>query len=420
MALASVTGEERHPSISAPRSATPAFQAALVFLFFLVASWIVLRVRPTQDPATAALLMIAIVAIPGALTEFFIVRSWQDGLDFSRFRPSVARIGQKLLGLWAIFALILATYQNLPVYGLDLYEPVRQVAPLVVLWSALLSVPYVALVDGVQCDPEDVLWRFGGVLLRRPDIAYTGIGNWLLGWLIKAFFLPLMFSFLSGYIADLWAFTLDGERLSQKIYVLLYQSLYFVDVTIGALGYCMTFRLLGTHIRSSEPTLVGWVVALVCYPPFWFGVSDAYFAYDPDWQWGAWLWDSPVLYTIWGCLILLAVGVYVWATVAFGLRFSNLTNRGIITNGPYRYTKHPAYIAKNLSWWLIAIPFVPEDGTIGTAVICCVMLLGVNALYFLRAKTEERHLMADPDYRAYAEWIARHGIFRNLVWPVRV
>jgi hypothetical protein len=30
---------------------------------------------------------------------------------------------------------------------------------------------------------------------------------------------------------------------------------------------------------------------------------------------------------------LLGNGIYVWATLAFGLRFSNLTNRGIITRG---------------------------------------------------------------------------------------
>ncbi|OAG62503.1 putative membrane domain protein [Burkholderia pseudomallei] len=41
-------------------------------------------------------------------------------------------------------------------------------------------------------------------------------------------------------------------------------------------------------------------------------------------------------------------------------------------------------------------------------------LVAVNLLYWLRAKTEERHLMRDPDYRAYAEWIARHGMFARL------
>lgn len=106
--------------------------------------------------------------------------------------------------------------------------------------------------------------------------------------------------------------------------------------------------------------------------------------------------------------ILALTGVYTWATVVFGPRFSNLTNRGIITSGPFRWTKHPAYISKNLSWWLIAVPFVSQQGA-GAAALNCLALLGVNAIYWIRAKTEERHLMQDPVYQEYAAWVAANG-----------
>jgi len=102
-----------------------------------------------------------------------------------------------------------------------------------------------------------------------------------------------------------------------------------------------------------------------------------------------------------------------WSTAAFGLRFSNLTHRGIITNGPYRWSKHPAYIAKNLSWWLISVPFIAGAGWM-QAVQSCLLLAGVNLIYFLRAKTEERHLGSDPVYRDYARFIDRHGLFASL------
>ncbi len=36
----------------------------------------------------------------------------------------------------------------------------------------------------------------------------------------------------------------------------------------------------------------------------------------------------------------------------------------------------------------------------------------LNAIYYLRAKTEERHLSLDPVYVQYARWIDAHGIFR--------
>ena len=47
----------------------------------------------------------------------------------------------------------------------------------------------------------------------------------------------------------------------------------------------------------------------------------------------------------------------------------------------------------------------------------CLLLLGLNLIYALRAKTEERHMSNDPDYVVYANWIDEHGIFR---WIRRV
>ncbi len=105
--------------------------------------------------------------------------------------------------------------------------------------------------------------------------------------------------------------------------------------------------------------------------------------------------------------------IYSLSTVAFGLRFSNLTHRGIITGGPYRFTKHPAYLSKNLSWWLISVPFV-AGADWPTALRHCVLLLLLNGVYFLRARTEEWHLSRDPAYVAYALWINEHGWLRLL------
>jgi len=98
--------------------------------------------------------------------------------------------------------------------------------------------------------------------------------------------------------------------------------------------------------------------------------------------------------------------------VTFGVRFSNLTHRGILTNGPYRFTKHPAYITKNLSWWLISIPFLHAPAT--AAIRHSIALGCINTIYFLRARTEERHLSRDPVYVAYALWMNEHGVLRFL------
>src|SRR3546814_7283610 len=108
-----------------------------------------------------------------------------------------------------------------------------------------------------------------------------------------------------------------------------------------------------------------------------------------------------------------------WATVAFGLRFSNLTHRGILTHGPYALSRHPAYLAKNLFWWCATLPFL-TTGSLVDAARNTLILAAVSGVYYWRAKTEEKHLKADPDYVAYWEWMERNGPVPRLFAGVRV
>jgi hypothetical protein len=41
----------------------------------------------------------------------------------------------------------------------------------------------------------------------------------------------------------------------------------------------------------------------------------------------------------------------------------------------------------------------------------CAALLGINVIYYLRAKTEERHLSNDPDYVAYSNWMKTNSLY---------
>ena len=130
-----------------------------------------------------------------------------------------------------------------------------------------------------------------------------------------------------------------------------------------------------------------------------------------------WLQGHPLLLGITGAVLVVLTAIYAWATIAFGLRFSNLTDRGILTHGPYAFTKHPAYLSKNLFWWIAGFPFLvttdnPVDAIRNTALLCV-----VSGIYYWRARTEEWHLGADPHYRAYADWMAQHGLItRLLTW----
>jgi protein-S-isoprenylcysteine O-methyltransferase Ste14 len=157
----------------------------------------------------------------------------------------------------------------------------------------------------------------------------------------------------------------------------------------------------------------------MCYPPFIMMGPGGPIDYHPgtagDNGWVVWIEAYPLAMAGVAVILVGLTAVYAWATVAFGIRFSNLTHRGILTHGPYAWSKHPAYVSKNLFWWLATLPFLATTGNPVDMIRNTVMLGVVSGVYYWRARTEERHLAADPAYREYAEWMDRNGPIPRLV-----
>lgn len=99
-------------------------------------------------------------------------------------------------------------------------------------------------------------------------------------------------------------------------------------------------------------------------------------------DWVHWLGGMPLAMALLGFVLVALTAIYAWATVAFGIRFSNLTHRGILTHGPYAWTKHPAYVSKNLFWWLSTMPFLATTGSLVDAVRNTVVLGLVSGVYY--------------------------------------
>ncbi|MDP6117283.1 MAG: methyltransferase [Planctomycetota bacterium] len=233
---------------------------------------------------------------------------------------------------------------------------------------------------------------------RRVQIALRDL-------LVKFFFVPLMVIFLYNNYGEMASSVrkLYGPERGSSMdifnawYFLIFNVLFVVDVGLSLIGYVCSSRWLGNKSVSVEGTVLGWMVAVMCYPPF-AQVTSNYLPYDlikgNPFQILQHDWISIPL----KILTLIFLGVYVWATMAFGLRFSNLTHRGIITRGPYAWVRHPAYIAKNIAWWTMSI-----QGFSGPLQFLFLALW--NVVYYVRAVTEERHLGQDPDYRAYCRHV---------------
>jgi protein-S-isoprenylcysteine O-methyltransferase Ste14 len=324
------------------------------------------------------------------------------------------RGGVKFLGFVVMLLLIGVCYELIPEYHRAFYKPVWKVCQLMLPLVLMIAWPYIAFVDRRMAVPEDGYWHFGLLVLGKwGAIDWSALRQHILGWAVKGFFLPLMLAGGAEHLHSIGRSGMDWTTF-EHLYSTALNILLMADVAVGATGYLLTLRLFDAHIRSVDGTLLGWISALCCYPPFsTFFWSKNILGYHGETDWQGWLFHYPMLSISWGFAILLLLGIYVWATCSFGIRFSNLTNRGIISRGPYRYVKHPAYLAKNLAWWMMSVPFATHS-TLHGAIRGTICLLLTNAIYWLRAWTEERHLKKDPEYQAYCTWMEQFGLWAEI------
>ncbi len=348
-------------------------------------------------------------------------RNPSTGINWSLKRP-VAEIievsATKIAGLWATWAVIGMFYCLGRWYWDGQYLFSMQVIGAAAVPLFVLSVPYVIWLDRVLVNPRDHAWHFGALLLGREAWDSHEVKKHWRAWGIKGFFSAFMISILPPGFASIVE-AQPAQFLTDPVMLgtFLFELLFVIDVQIGTVGYLLTMRPLDAHIRSGNPFLAGWLAALVCYPPIVYGFMGGGGVIQYEYNtagWGHWFAGQQVLLWIWAGWLVVLTAIYAWATVAFGIRFSNLTYRGVLTNGPYRYTRHPAYVSKNLFWWCSILPFAVTSGSLVDMVRNTFFLGVVSAIYYWRARTEEAHLLGeDPKYRAYYDWMQENGLITS-------
>jgi protein-S-isoprenylcysteine O-methyltransferase Ste14 len=185
------------------------------------------------------------------------------------------------------------------------------------------------------------------------------------------------------------------------VYDFLYNLFFLIDLAYAVLGYSISMRLNSSSVISVEPTVFGWVIALICYQPFWGSIGRLYLTWANGIDAWSILSPYPYLHVLWVILMFILLAVYVLATMEFGPRFSNLTNRGVLQTGVYSWLRHPAYISKNLSWWLFLFPCL-SSMTFFDSMRHVIPLFLVSCVYYFRAKAEESHFLStSPDYLDY-------------------
>ncbi len=399
--------------VATETSFTINFIGALLGLFFLLTANFLGYINPFGlFITTAVVVFVSITSL-----EYLIYKKNSPLGMLAIRRPfNLKRCYYKILGLFFVFTCIMGIYWLFPMFSKGVFNQWIMNLSIISPIFFLLSIVYVVIMDIIGLEEKDEYWHIGHYLIHRTNgLSRSALANLARSWLVKLFFLGLMCPWACDKI--IWFIATDFSKLTFNNPIALFFAVegacFAIDVLYGAIGYITCFKLSNTHIRTTEPTLGGWACAIMCYWPFWAMVFYPYlFNYGYTNRWMDIFSTGSIGWYIWGSAIILLEFLYAMATIAGGLRFSNLTYRGLWNTGLYKYTKHPAYVFKNLSWWLAVMPFAIASPAL--AIKSSILLLGVNLIYYTRAKTEERHLSHYPEYREYALMMNEKSIFRFM------
>ena len=268
----------------------------------LVAFYVLRQIHWANN--NGVLIVCAAGVVPIILLDVLILRVHKresTGLDWAKMAtPDFGRVATKLLGLAVTVAPFALGYWVFPEYG-DWYNTFWQLLRRFGATIAVFAVFYVWIVDGQMKEPRDTYWQLGRVFLGHPeDARRSEIANHYRAWLIKAFYLPLFVVFTHNQLGGILTWDLSNVSGSNtRIFRFSTDLVYALDVLYATVGYILSFRILDTHVRSAEPSMFGWCVALECYMPFWGKVFSPLYLHYEGIGWETWLAGHVDLRLVW-------------------------------------------------------------------------------------------------------------------------
>ncbi len=388
---AGAAGAAPTPAWARPASVVPAGDG-LCGLGGLISAWVlVLLLRP--HPLLAAWLVLLATAVPMLVRE---LRRAAPGVRAAAFSPLAWLAGFVVAAV--PFALVHAQGAGLTTWWIAWFVA----APAFVLRFIVEAARKGGVAGGFPA-------ALGQALLPPDRAGLRALAGPARLWALKAFFVPLYGASLFGLTQSALATATLGPPGWLALAVIF---AYTIDLAFALSGYVFASNDLAPTVKSTQTLVLGWIVCILCYRPAFVHWPAFGAVVGNEIGWPRTLTATP-LTIIAAAAMLALLGLYVSATVAFGLRFSNLSNRGVVTSGPYRLMKHPAYFAHVGNAWIIGLVLLPAAGIdLGLAHILVPMAFTI--LYRLRAVTEEKHMSEDSDYVAYAGWIAQHGVLAQL------
>jgi protein-S-isoprenylcysteine O-methyltransferase Ste14 len=377
-----------------------------------------------STPALALLVILAAL-LPPVAAEFLSQRARFGTRPPATLRSVCEQVAVKWLGICGGVALMVVYWWLFPLYDGLYYRAFFQLLPQLLPWILLLCL-------GVSLYTE---WRLGSEEDQNRQLGLLVLGRWreihlpilktaFLALLVRAIFLPMNFAALINGLTWLREFHWQLHQLNfAELHYLGMKIFWTLLIAAIVPGYLFSSRLLGTSVRRADASWLGWIMTMVCYPPLLAGVLGQWFKYNAKLYdqyfmrpWVELTQDIPMAMLMVGLIILLTEIVHWWGEAILGIRASNLTHRGVITNGPFRLSRHPIYVAKCIGWLFISLPFVMGSDWLDSLRLT-LLWGGVCAIFFGRAWVEERLFADDPVYVEYALWIDKHGW---LAWLGRI
>jgi hypothetical protein len=412
---------EKVQGTSQTRTILPASISAWSDPFILVATIVLTYLLLSRSSLSTLQLALAIIV---AATVVMVALEWRHARIASTAvlsRQFFKHAALSVLGIYVGFGVTLLAWFTISEYQNAYYVPFFQALPLFIVGTIVLGALAVFAAEYFLGGSAHGGYQLGLLLLgRRREVDWRIMRDDLMTWFVRGFFLPLNFSstvLLIDAIRGRELSLLSGPWYQSEFYIIVMMNMVIAAAVTP--GYIFGWRLIRTHTTAVSYRAFDWMVTLACYLPFGLAISR-WISYvpnspSPEWMdpWVVHLESAPALMFLIGGIILCMQLIHLWGEAQFGLRSSNLSNRGIITTGAYRFTKHPVYVAKCVGWFFVWMPFVSGISLLDN--LRLTVLFGATcALYLARALAEERLLSNDPVYVAYARWIDEHGIFRRL------
>lgn len=262
-----------------------------------------------------------------------------------------------------------------------------------------LATPFfVIFSEKISPSPNDEYHLLGFNIIKNNKLIWKENGDFIRSIIVRSIFIPFMYSWSVQAIEGI-----KSSVNASDLFNFLFAFGLSIDLMIALSGYLFSSKIFNNSILSTNKNWLAWLACLICYPPLNFILHNVKKQTD-SLIWSDFFSPEKPFFWIYGAILSLCWFVYWWSSYCFGIKFSNLSWKGLVETGPYRIFKHPAYLFKNIYWWLYTIPFFGVTSMLD-GLINILALTFVSAIYYLRAKTEEQHLQQFSEYRSYSRKI---------------